>query len=122
MLWRSRQWRLLLNLIDHLPADSHTTAVLLNDREYVDMVMEERKRRERAGEKLSSRPSLASWTQEASILAVVVDRLAALIESNSASPKAVRPYARPETAFEAYDRDDQQRVHDKLVAGLIAGA
>jgi len=94
--------------------------VLLNDREYVDMVMQERKRRERAGEKVSSRPSLASWTTEASILAVVVDRLAALIESNSASPKAVKPYTRPETAFEWYEREEQQAVHNKLVAGLIA--
>lgn len=94
-------------------------AVLFNDDEYVDMILEEQAQREREGKPVSTRPSLAGWDTKMSAMAVMIDRLAAIVESNSASPKAVRPYARPETAFERADRRKQQAVHEHLVAGLL---
>lgn len=97
-------------------------ALLLNDDEHCRMIEAERKRRERAGEKFDNRPSLAFWTTEVNLLAVIVDRLAALIESNSAKPRRVVPYARPKTAFDRLDREEQEMVHKKLVAGLLPPA
>lgn len=119
MLWRQRKWRLLLNLIDHLPADSHMNAVLVNDMEYARMVMTEKKRRERAGLEVSVGPSIATWSPTVNLLAVIADRLAALIESNSAKPRAVVPYARPKTAFDRLDRDEMEAVHKRLTAALV---
>jgi hypothetical protein len=118
VLWRQRKWRLLLNLIDHLPADSHMNAVLLNDLEYARMVKAEQKKRERSGEE-SLGPSIATWSPQVNLLAVIADRLAALIQSNSANPRTVVPYARPKTAFDRLDREEMDAVHKRLTAALI---
>lgn len=93
--------------------------LLVNDVEYARMVMAEKKRREKAGEETQSGPSMAIWSPEVNLLAVIADRLAALIESNSASPRRVVPYARPQTAFDRLERQEMQAIHERLTAALI---
>lgn len=120
VLWRQRRWRLLLNLIDHLPADSYTNDLLVNDEDYARMVLKERKRRQKAGEeKTPGGPSMATWSPEVNLLAVIADRLAAVIESNSTKPRKVVPYARPQTAFDRLEREEMHAIHERLTAALI---
>lgn len=94
-------------------------ALLVNDEEYARMVLKERKRQERAGEEVVGGPSVATWSPVVNLLAVIADRLAALIESNSAKPRKVVPYARPQTAFDRLERQEMQAIHERLTAALV---
>lgn len=95
-------------------------ALLVNDEEYAQMVIDERKRRKRAGIPESNAPSMATWSPEVNLLAIIADRLAAVIESNSAKPRNVVPYARPQTAFDRLERQEMKAIHERLTAALIA--
>jgi hypothetical protein len=97
-------------------------ALLVNDEEYARMVLDEKKRRNKAGLPVDTGPSMATWSPEVNLLAVIADRLAAIIESNSAKPKNVVPYARPQTAFDRLERQEMKAIHERLTAALIAPA
>lgn len=123
-LWQRRRWRRLLNLIDKLPHTSHTMNALLNDEEYADMVIAAQERV--VGLEAPSGPSLLTWTPEVDTLAVVIDKLSVLIESNKKKPGKVVPYARPKTALararQAREMQRRQTLHERLTAALIPRA
>ena len=121
-LWRSREWRRLLNLIEHLPPDSYTYASMMLDENYVTMLNQAREARP-GGEASSptSRPSQAYWGAGMELLAVVADRLSVLIEMQSAKPRAVVPYPRPETAMERVQYRSRWEKHRALVKRVLPG-
>lgn len=81
---------------------------------------EERKRREKAGERAVAGPSLATWSPEMNLLAVVIDRLAVLIEIQKAKPGKPVQYPRPKTAFDRLEVVEMRAIHERLTAALIA--
>lgn len=83
------------------------------------MVMAEKKRREKAGEEIRKGPSVATWSPEVNLLAVIIDRLSALIEIQKAKPQQPVAYDRPRTAFDRLERTEMRDIHDMLVAALI---
>lgn len=118
-LWRSRQWRRLLNYIDQLPSYSRTYAALTQDEEYAEMVLRAQHEAEKAGHALSSGPSMTTWTPEVAALAQVNDKLSMLIEANKKKPGRIVPYARPSTAFERVKRRKRHETHERLVAAVL---
>ena len=122
MLWRQRRWRRLLNLIDHLPANSFMNQALVNDVEYARLVTAERKRLEKAGKKADSGPSMATWSPEMNLLAVIADRLAVLIEVQKTNPRKPVQYPRPKTAFDRLEVEEMREIHNRLTAALVPSA
>lgn len=126
VLWRNRQWRLLLNLIDHLPPNCHSNVALANDEEYAEMVLEQSRRERKVGgeEKKAPAPSAVTWSPEMSAMAVMIDKLSILIETNSSKPKQIVPYPRPKTGFDKIadqlSMASKQATHDYLVSKMIA--
>lgn len=119
MLWRQRRWRYLLNLIDHLPIDSYTNALLVNDEEYARMVKKASDDAKRRGEEVGG-VSMATWSPVVNLLAVVADRLAVLIELGKEKPGKPVQYPRPKTAFDRLEVAEMRDIHERLTAALIA--
>lgn len=125
MLWRRREWRRLLNLIDHLPPNCFTNAALANDEEYAEAILEhQRESGVDFSEDKPAGPSAVYWSPEMGQMATLIDKVSTLIEVQSSKPKKVVPYPRPKTAFDeirdAIMMDRKQKVHNYLVAQLIA--
>lgn len=114
-LWRSRRWRLLLNLIDRLPRESHYVEAMLDDEQYAllvaDMPLSEPERRMR------------EWTPELEALATVADRLVDVIDvlsiANGGKASELRRSIRPVTAIERVRNRQRQRKHEALVARVL---
>lgn len=119
MLWRQRRWRRLLNLIDHLPANSFMNQALVNDEAYARLVKAERKKLEASGQKADSSPSMATWSPEMNLLAVIVDKLSVLIEIQKTKPSRPVQYPRPKTAFDRLEVSEMREIHDRLTAALV---
>lgn len=132
-LWRNREWRELLNLIDRLPVHSQYHAAIANDEEYARLVVAaEIEKEEREGPQAERiwRPALTRWTPAREGAAEVVDALRSLqylltiINSKEGSSvKPPEPAPRPETAFESVRRELQaeadQRYYDEIVGKLL---
>ena len=69
------------------------------------------------------RPPMATWSQEAELLASVVDRLGTVIRGlqglGRGKPTNFKPYPRPPTAFERVNRRRAQMRHEGLVARVL---
>lgn len=78
---------------------------------------------ERSGSQGRYRPHMATWTQEASMLAVVVDKLTSLERTlmavNGNNAGSFVPYPRPKTAIDKVREDRRQTQHQRLVAMLL---
>jgi hypothetical protein len=118
-LWRSRQWRRLLNYVDQLPSHSRTYAALVQDEEYAALVLEAQEEAEKAGRVLAGGPSMTTWTPEVAALAMVNDKLAVLIEAKKKKPGRITPYARPSTAFQRVKQRKRLQTHERLVAAVL---
>jgi len=131
-LWRSRQWRLLLNLIDHLPGHSHFSAAVANDEEHAKLLadaMVQRQERGEPGAKASR--SLTGWTPEVAAIADLIDEVKALrhttvmmgMDSKQPAPKPPEPYLRPGSALQdalrRAEHNRRQAAHDSLVARML---
>lgn len=123
MLWKSREFRRLLNLIDGLPLTSHYAAAMANDEEYIRAVL-----KANSGElpKSSASPSLTVWTQEAATLASLVDAVrantAVLVKINSkpgASIPEVKPEPRPVTGWASVSIEVRLGKHRSLASRLL---
>lgn len=129
-LWRSRQWRYLLNLIDHLPGHSHYAAAVANDPEHADKLAKALAERAESGEQVDKGPSLILWTPEVRVLADLIDEIKRLrhviIMANSEkgkAPKAPDPYPRPKSALDGATKRAEharrQAAHEALAARLL---
>lgn len=104
-LWQARRWRFLLNIIDHLPGNSHFVAAMADDEELAAQ----------APEPKPSPPPLSSWTPEVERLTLIADRLGEVVTAvhNTVATKPSkppRPLPRPQTA---HDRIKTQRRRAK---------
>lgn len=123
MLWKSREFRRLLNLIDGLPLTSHYANAMANDEEYIRAVL-----KANGGElpKSSGSPSLTVWTQEAATLASLVDAVrantAVLVKINSkpgSSAPEVKPEPRPVTGWASISLEVRLGKHRSLASRLL---
>lgn len=105
-LWRSRRWRKLLNLIDHLPQNTWYHQMVSEDVDHAVMLIkaqEEAKRRGHAPP--PSGPAMRSWSPEVDALTKVLDAVNNLTfvtakAGGSKTTKQPKPAPRPETAME----------------------
>jgi hypothetical protein len=93
------------------------------DEEYARMVIEAEAR---SGEsKGGGAPSMSAWTEEAAMMAVVVDKISALIattvNANGGNAGQVVPYPRPKTALDKVRAERRQKQHERLVSLLLPG-
>jgi hypothetical protein len=109
-----RRWRLLLNVIDGLPSNSHYVAALADDEELAadtDNVPAPRP------------PRLTEWSPEVQALAATVDRLGdivqVLIASNGGHAPKIPHYPRPVTASERIKQRRRLDTHKALVARVL---
>lgn len=115
VLWRRRQWRLLSNLIDHLPRNSHFSEAVLADEQYAEAVI-----RQGLPE---PKERISEWSPEREALAQVVDALHVLVQTSIAAgggkPSAVTPSRRPETALDAARARDKERRYIELLGRIL---
>lgn len=119
-LWRSRQWRKLLNLIDQLRQPSRYHEAIANDDEHVAMILEAKERSKTEDE---AGPRLRDFTSELDALLRAVDAInsntMAVIAAGGGTPKRVEPQARPTTAFERVAYRRRSAKHQSLVARAL---
>lgn len=115
MLWRRRQWRLLANLIEKLPRNSHFAEAVLADEEYAEALLKQGL--PKPAERISE------WSPEREALAQIVDALHVLtqvsIAAGGGTPALVHPAPRPKTALDRAKGDDRQRRYDDLLARIF---
>lgn len=74
-LWRSRQWRKLLNFIDRLPGYGHFGDAVANDDEHAELLAKAELER---GENKDYHPPLRGWTPELAALNNVINAVNAV--------------------------------------------
>lgn len=130
-LWRGRRWRLLLDIIDRLPAHSWYAAAVSQDEEHAKMLAEaiaSQPEGKNDGDK--QHPSLTTWTPEVAAMTNVLDAVRsvqhAIVAVNSEkgkAPKPPDPAPRPVTPLEkAIKRaqfDRRKAKHDALAARML---
>lgn len=125
-LWRSRQWRELLNLIDHLPFHSHFKTAQLNDPEYVATLEETRKKMESEGKKTPKGNLIHEATpevREIRRLIARIDRLTNVVLGavGSRPIKAeVERYIMADPGGET-ELERRKAVHASIVARMLPG-
>lgn len=121
-LWRGRRWRELMAYIDMLPTDSHKNRLLTQDEEHMEAIIAARK-----DEKGDAKPSMASWGQLESMIAVLIDAVNRNTEVTHAvapgkkKPLRINPYPRPATAAEKVEAQIQKKKHEEMVNLLLPG-
>lgn len=122
-MWHGREWRTLLNLIDHLGPHTHTAEAMSQDIELLKSSVEANGGRM---PKTDGAPKLSTWSQEASLLASAVNELRALksvfIQANSkkgANTPKVEPVPVPVSAWPRIEMEMRLAQHRSLVARLI---
>lgn len=130
-LWQHRQWRRLLNLIDHLPRTTWTQSAMVNHPDYAERIAEAmaRQRLALAEDDEPSTP-LTEWTPEVSLLATLVDAVNALrttlIATNldkGKQPPKIPSYPRPRTLVSSMV-DKKERAlawaaHERIASQLL---
>lgn len=130
-LWRERQWRLLLNLIDHLPRTTWTQSAMINHPEYAEHVSKHVAKRNLERDPDEFTPdSLVDFTPEAALLMGVIDAVNALRHTlmvvNTPAGKQVPqipPYPRPRTLVDTMvakqERMMRWSAHERLTERLL---
>jgi hypothetical protein len=118
-LWRTRQVRRLLNLIDHLPPNCHTNAAVASNDDHVRLMIE-------AGLKPAKGVSQVYYGSIEQRLDDIVDALGALrdvtIAVNSGKGKRnppTKPRPRPTSAFSRVRHQTRMAQHESLMARLF---
>jgi hypothetical protein len=130
-LWRRRQWRLLLNLIDHLPRATWSWQAMANHPEYAERIAGQvAARRLLADPDEGPSPSLVEHTPEVAALTSVIDAINALrvtvMQANTPSGKSIPkipPYPRPRTLIDSMidskERMQRWAKHEELANRLL---
>ncbi len=118
MEWRSRRWRRLLNLIDHLPRHSAYHESLVNDEKLAALLVDID-----GGQPAPPKRQMREFTPEVELLSVIADRLAELaqvvVASKGGKPHPVRPMPRPVTAAQRLRARKRKRTHQSLVSRML---
>lgn len=112
-MWRAREWGDLLNLIDHLPQNSHYYAKLMQDEGHAKAVVAWREAH-KDDEKKDSPPGWQTWSPEVEALASVRDEIKrlryTLVGVNGGKPPEFKPVMRPGSVIEEIQKQaDMQR-------------
>ena len=116
--WRSRRWRRLLNIIDHLPRTSAYREAVADDDDLARLLL-------RYAPPEPGRPQrrMSDWSAEVEVLTAVLDRLGELVQAvaavGGAKPKKVPPAPRPVTAYERARGNRRAERHRSLVARVL---
>ena len=110
---RRRRHRLLLNVIDGLPRNSHYGEALAMDTELAKM------QQGQGDSKRTPRPPMRDWSPEVEVLAAIFDRMNAFIQTQSEKNLRLKPWPLPLTAKELVkqEKSRQQRTRlERLIA------
>lgn len=123
-LWRNREWRKLLNLIDRLPFDSQLKEAQLNDPDYVASLEEARKRAETEGKKVREGHPVSEASaevREMRRLRQEVQRLTNVVLGGlGGKPTPIRPEPLLMAGAETADKTAERKAkHDALVARML---
>lgn len=118
-LWRSRRWRKLLNLIDHLPQDTWYSHEVSQDVEHAMMLIQAQERAKRAGiAPPPAGPSMATYSPEVERLDRVIDAVNfgahKVAGTNGYKGEAPKPQQRPTNAMEIARYRLKMEAHDRL--------
>lgn len=115
--WRSRRWRRLLNLIDHLPAHSAYAEALAADEDLAVAVLAHPQPDGATG------PRVSEWTSERAALAEISDKLSTLIAATIAAagsrPPKLIPSPRPRVAADQVRERQRAAAHLSLVERVL---
>jgi hypothetical protein len=113
-LWRARQWRKLLNLIEHLPRNSFFNEARANDPEVAEYLATQP-----LGE---SEERLSNWDSTVEMLALIADRLGlvATITAAAAGYKDLKidPVKRPTTEIQRVRESSEESTGRRLWGSL----
>lgn len=128
-LWRGRRWRLLLDVIDRLPAHSWYNATVVNDEKHAKMLADSMAARRADGPAEDRGPSMTTWTPEVAALTNVYDAVRGVQHAVYAAqhgekagppPKAAaRPSTALQRAMEAAERQRKRAAHEALAARVL---
>ncbi len=119
--FKSRRWRRLLNLIDHLPRNSFFAEAMAQDEEAAAAWLAHQ---EAAGETEAPEPveRWSEWSPERDAMERVADAINALIattvSAHGGKAPALRPGARPVTALDKVRRD-QRIARDRALKARL---
>jgi hypothetical protein len=117
--WRSRRWRRLLNLIDHLPRNSAYFQALSNDDLFAAQMLDQEDTA-----KAGAKRAMSEWSVEVELLSSLLDRVGELISVTLAAagakkPPKVTPAPRPATAVERVRNRRRWEKHQWLTARML---
>jgi hypothetical protein len=123
-LWRSRRWRKLLNLIDHLPQNTWFQQALSEDVDHAVMLLKARDEAKRRGEPPPpSGPGLKTWSPEVEVMTRVLDAVNGVgynvLIAAGGKPKKPKAAPRPPTAMERAKLRYRQERHDILKRRML---
>lgn len=114
-LWRNRQWRFLLNLIDHLPVNSYFVEAQLNDEDLAARLAGQPEGKARG-------PRVAEWSPLQAAIARLTDRMTELLVATvkmHGGNARLEFEPRPTTAVDRAREAARKRKHDALVKRLL---
>lgn len=119
-MWRQRQWRDLLVLIDWLPRNSaYMEAISLDEEVAEEMLSQPTDDKKRS----YNGPRMSEWSVELEKLTDVVDRLGELMQAVVASaggkPPKIKPQPRPRTAMDRVKERRRMEHHRKVVSRVL---
>lgn len=113
------EYRLVLNLIHHLPQNTYTREAISQDETITRMMLANSSE----DKKKSAAPRLSTFSPEVQILADLVDTVAsvraAVIASQGGKPGKAKPYPRPETARDRVKSSMRREDHERLRARVL---
>lgn len=114
VLWRRRRFRFLLNIIRHLPRNSHYADAVANDE---DLVLAQWDQIAQQNGKQATGPRVSEHGYVEELLADICDRLGGVISAlqsvNGIKPKPIKPLSRPRTAV---DRIKARKARESRLA------
>lgn len=131
-LWRARRWRLLLNIIEHLPRSSHMHEAMSNDEEYAAAVAQQIVGQKASGDEPPAwSPPMHEFTPDVAMLASVLDAINdvrfTLVAVNSAkgqtpqpSPRTPRPESLLTKTVRRAEETVRWRQHESLANRVLA--
>jgi hypothetical protein len=123
-LWRSRNCRKLLNLIDHLPQNTWYHQAISEDVEHAMMLIKAREEAEKRGiDPPPSGPALRSWSPEVDIMTRVLDAVNNVAyvtgKASGGKGKPPKPAPRPPSAMERAKLRLRAERHAILVRRML---
>lgn len=119
--WRSRRWRRLLNIIDHLPRHSAYVEAMAND----EQLAEHLARQPEPKQDNQSRRRMSDWSPDVELLTSILNRLGELVQAvavlGGAKPRKVPPAPHPVTAMDRARNRRRFEKHRSLAARVLSG-